>query len=221
MSIPMSRSSAEPTPRQRSILDAALRRFAHYGFRRTSMEEIAREAELSRSALYQHFGSKEEILRALSAHLYAQALAAAEEGASAEGRLDERLYRVLDAKMGFFYELLRGSEHGVEILDENNRLCGDITARSAEAYVGILARVIADGQRRGEFSPQKSGLEPDDTAEFFVRCAEGLTGTPSNSPSPARYRLRLRQLVEVLVTGFGGRRRPTRGRNASGARSAR
>lgn len=200
----MSRAEGEgPTPRQKSILDAALRRFSRYGFRRTSMEEIAREADISRTALYQHFRNKEEILRSLSAHLYDGALRAAEEGARAPGTLEDRIYRVLDAKMGFFYELLRGAEHGLEILDDNSRICGDIAADSSRRYLALLAGVVRRAQRAGEFSPRESGLSPDETAEFLLRCAEGLAGTGGRSPSPELYRVRLRQLVCALVRGFG------------------
>jgi TetR/AcrR family transcriptional repressor of mexJK operon len=75
---------------------------------------------------------------------------------------------VLDAKMGFFYELLLDSEHGLEILDDNNRLCGDITAESGRRYLRILAGVIRDAQARGDFSPQSSGLSPPAAAEFLL-----------------------------------------------------
>src|SRR5581483_9911319 len=67
--------AARATPER--ILDAALVRFAQYGFRRTSMEDIAAEAGVSRAALYLQFDNKEAIFRALSEALHERALAAA------------------------------------------------------------------------------------------------------------------------------------------------
>ncbi len=193
------------TPRQRSILDAALRRFSHYGYRRTSMDDIAREAELSRTALYQHFANKEQIFRALAAYLYQRALVAAGAAARADEAIEERIFGVLDAKMGFFYELLDGSEHGLEILDDGNRLCGDVTADAGRRYQRLLVRVIRDGEMRGEFALHRVGLAPDSAAQFFVDCAEGLVGKRGAQPTPGQYRARLRQLVDALVAGFGGK----------------
>lgn len=201
---------SKPTPRQRTILDAALVCFGRYGFRRTSMEDLAREAQISRTALYQHFGNKEKLLRALSAHLYRQALESADLAANSENALSDRLFQVLDAKLGFFYELLISSEHGREILDDSNRLCGDITAASEVEYAKILARMIRRAQADGDLAPKASAMSPNAMADFFVQCGDGLMGKRLHKPSPAEYRQRLRQLVDALVVGFGGRSATTR-----------
>jgi len=47
--------------RRRQLLDVALERFAANGFHRTSMEEIADAAGVTKPVLYQHFGSKREL----------------------------------------------------------------------------------------------------------------------------------------------------------------
>src|SRR5581483_4919217 len=75
-----------PRPRSTSpdaILAAAFARFTHYGFRRTSMEDIADEAGVSRAALYLHFRNKEELFRSLSQALHEEALAGARAGRAA------------------------------------------------------------------------------------------------------------------------------------------
>src|SRR6185437_5349250 len=66
-------AQAEPQDR---ILDAAVRVFRRHGFRRSSIEQAAEEAGLTRQALYHHFSSKEALFRAVLERLYEQALAA-------------------------------------------------------------------------------------------------------------------------------------------------
>lgn len=47
------------------LLTAALRVFAHRGYRQAGVDEIAREAGYSKGALYWHFSAKQELLSAL------------------------------------------------------------------------------------------------------------------------------------------------------------
>jgi len=71
--------------RRAAILDAAQTCFFQYGLERTRMEDIARLAQISRPALYEHFENKSAIFVALARHLIASFLQDAErelQGAS-------------------------------------------------------------------------------------------------------------------------------------------
>ena len=57
-------------PKQHAILLSAWQAFATYGFRKTSMDDIARGANMSRPAVYLHFKGKEEIFRSLVQSYY-------------------------------------------------------------------------------------------------------------------------------------------------------
>jgi AcrR family transcriptional regulator len=61
MSQPSAQTSDERT-RER-ILDAALAHLERYGLRRTTVEDVAREAGLSRVTIHRHFGTKETLIR--------------------------------------------------------------------------------------------------------------------------------------------------------------
>ena len=47
------------------ILDAAKKKFEYYGFKKTTVDEIAEEAGISKRTIYETFNSKEEILSEL------------------------------------------------------------------------------------------------------------------------------------------------------------
>lgn len=47
------------------IADAALRLFARYGYKRSSMDDIAKEAGLAKATLYLHFKGKDDVFRAM------------------------------------------------------------------------------------------------------------------------------------------------------------
>src|SRR5690348_945448 len=50
---------------RRNVLDAALRLFAHRGFRATTVRDIADEAGVSTGNVYHHFPDKETLFRTL------------------------------------------------------------------------------------------------------------------------------------------------------------
>lgn len=61
----MSKKQALTEFHRGSILAAAERLFAEKGTEKTTMDDIAREAEYSKATLYVYFQSKEEIINAI------------------------------------------------------------------------------------------------------------------------------------------------------------
>lgn len=55
----------ENEEREQKILNAAVTLFLHYGYDKTTVSDIAREAGISKGAIYLHFKSKDALLEAL------------------------------------------------------------------------------------------------------------------------------------------------------------
>jgi AcrR family transcriptional regulator len=182
------------------ILRAAFTRFARYGFRRTSMEDIAAEAGVSRAALYLQFRNKEEIFRRLSEALHDQALAGAEAALGGDHPLADRLRAAVEAKSLRFVEIAYESPHGSELIDESNRLCGDLAADREQRFRDLLARLFRRAARGGEIDLASVGLGAAEAAELFIRAVAGLKGP---GVTVDVYRQRLSALVRVFVAGLG------------------
>lgn len=146
-----------PLERQDVILDSAFRAFASYGFRRTSMEDVARGAGLSRTALYLHFRNKEDIVRSLTLRHFDQAVAAMAEVLARPGQSDEaRLLAAFKAKDGRLMEILLTSPHGSEILDAGHAATADLARQGEDRIVGMLAGwLCARGVPAGLGSPEE------------------------------------------------------------------
>lgn len=195
--------SSPSDSRREAILDAAFKAFALYGYRRTSMEEIARGTGLSRPSLYQAFANKEEIFRALSERVHAESLRQVEASLNGEGPLASRLEGALVAKVGRLLTIVADSPHGEEILDESNRLCGDVVLDSVERFQAMLAASIAAAVRSGELSLAGSGLSAPAAAELLRLSATGLKHELKNE---REYRKRARHLVQIFLAGLGAAR---------------
>ena len=79
-------------PKVSALLDAAVGVFARFGYRKTSMDDVARAAGVSRQGLYLSFANKEELFRRALAHsLHSQLAAAIAALSRAEDSLETRL----------------------------------------------------------------------------------------------------------------------------------
>lgn len=78
-----------------SLLDVAVRVFTERGYDGTSMGDLAHASGLSKSSLYHHFESKEQLLRAALDRAVEPLFAVVEEPAARSGRAIDRLEHVV------------------------------------------------------------------------------------------------------------------------------
>jgi TetR/AcrR family acrAB operon transcriptional repressor len=105
------------------ILEAAMHVFRRHRFRRSSIEQAAEAAGLTRQALYHHFKSKEALFRAVIEQLDENALAAEIAAANAEekagGSLADILVAEVTGRLGQIIASFDGSPH-IEELPNNS-----------------------------------------------------------------------------------------------------
>lgn len=144
-------SSALLSDRQDAILDAAFLAFATYGYRRTAMEDIARGAGMSRSALYLHYRNKEDVFRSLVTRYFDTALrdvTAALQNPQQDP--EEALLAAFVAKDGQVMEAVLTTAHGAELLDAGFSVTGDLVAEGEARMAGAMEdwlarRTLPDG----------------------------------------------------------------------------
>src|SRR5690348_11626096 len=84
--------------KREAILAAALELFGRYGYRRTSIDDIARQAGIAKGTVYLYVENKEALFRTLSQSLLDGVLANARAAATRGGVVAARLTAILDAK---------------------------------------------------------------------------------------------------------------------------
>jgi TetR/AcrR family acrAB operon transcriptional repressor len=186
------------------ILDAALRVFRRHGFRRSSIEQVAEAAGLTRQALYHHFQSKEALFRAVIESLYeialAEEIAAADIAAKAGGGLADILAAQVHARLKHLIGSFDGSPHIEELFSEHLALGRDLYQKYATAFAAEIATTITRVCRT-----QRLGLAKGMTADTLARCIEmAMHGAKSSYPSmlPAdAFLADLDIMLRTLVAG--------------------
>ena len=157
--------------RQLAVLDAAVGVFARYGFRKASMEEVARAAGVSRQGLYLQFGNKEELFRRALEHcLSTQLTDALTALARSEDGLESRLIAACDAWAGRFVGTL-GADAS-DLMCASTSLAGATLARYESRFESAVARAIADSPLGGYC--EESDLCPKEMARALHATARGL-----------------------------------------------
>jgi AcrR family transcriptional regulator len=200
-------------PRTR-ILDAAMTVFRRQGFRRSSIEQAAEAAGLTRQALYHHFKSKEALFRAVIERFYEDAFAAETAAAAAAeqagGSLADVVVASVTAKLRQLAESLDGSPHVEELFSEHLAQARDLYQKYTAAYVEQLAATIARICRKQGLT-LNAGMTPRDLA----RCVEmTINGTKSAYPAMQPAAAFLRDLEIMLRTFIAGAASPAKPRAA-------
>ncbi|MEJ7833706.1 MAG: helix-turn-helix domain-containing protein, partial [Nocardioides sp.] len=179
------------------ILDAAYASFARHGVRRTTMDDIAVAAEMSRAAVYQHVQNKDDAFRRLTIRIFDAALSNAREAAAAEAPLAERLHDVMAVKVELALQLVADSPHAEELLGAGTRLTGDLYDGYGAAMHQLATDAVAEARDRGEVD--LGDLDPSDVADLVLALTKGLEIDLSDADLVRR---RLRQGIALLVGGL-------------------
>jgi AcrR family transcriptional regulator len=189
------------TPRDR-ILDAAMLVFRRHGFRRSSIEQAAEAAGLTRQALYHHFDSKEALFRAVVERVYQNALAAESAAADAKekagGTLADILVTQITARLGYLVASFDGSPHVEELFSEHLGQSRDLYQKYASIYAAQATATIERVSRK-----QKLALRMP--AGELWRCVEmAVNGTKSAYPKLQPLDAFFRDLETMLRTLIAG-----------------
>lgn len=138
------------------IILTASRIFSHYGFKKTTMDEISRALKKGKSSIYYYFGSKEEIFEAVVLYeanqLRTQLRAAMKEVDSPPDKLRNYIF----VRMRAFEKL---SNYYNAVFDKNldhYEFIEKIRSRYDREELAILRLLVFIGNRRGIFEVRDS-----------------------------------------------------------------
>lgn len=181
-------------PKRARILDGALKMFLAYGFSRTTMDDIARAAEVSRPALYLLFRNKTDIYRALASILLEGSCAKAKAALATGKPLGERMWLAIDTAIISVMAEISESPHGAEILDMKGSLAGDVVEAWRSTLVGHFAAAIESEAKTGADLAAR-GLSPMMLADMLF---DGLEGMKMRITGAEEQRKAVRGLVRVI-----------------------
>ena len=187
---------------RRELLDVAIDCFARFGYQATSIDRIAREAGVTKGALYYHFKDKADLLFAAVKSRVGQwerrVVDEVRPVASAAARLRQVAQVCLDHATKSNHRRMIITLM-VEALDTNAPLSAEFRAMMRR-FREFVASVVAGGQRRGEF---RLDVDPAVAAEVYAGAVMGAEIQYYQDPEAISLPATLQAFVEQHLSWLG------------------
>jgi AcrR family transcriptional regulator len=172
-------STERDSARRSEILDAAMRCFLRYGYGKTSLDDIAKAAGLSRPLLYRKFANKEAIFAALYDSVFLAQFDKAVPIATGPGTKRDRLLRMIEIVCVEPYTLILQAPMAEEFWSACEAVIPEILVGHRVKWRALLAKVL-----------------PKDLVETFDLALDGLY---MDAPPIPVYRKRIAVLVRQFT----------------------
>jgi AcrR family transcriptional regulator len=193
-------ADAEASARNDALVVAATGVFLRYGFKKTSMDDLARAAGLSRQGLYLHFDSKETLFKASVLRLVGELRVAWQAALDRQGvSVEERIIGAFHAVHGMAIAEDGVGAHMTELFETAQALvghCVDDVERELTAGVALVLESSGIAACWGG-----SGLSAMDLAEHLQATSAGLK---HSAKTAAVYRKSMRTALTIVMRGRTG-----------------
>ena len=200
----MRRTKEEAEQTRQNLLDSALRVFSRKGYEVARLQDIAAEADVTRGAIYHHFGSKAELYTALV------------DEASTEGNA---LIAQAIGEGGSFLDVMRRTfEYSFRAIEERPRLravmelisfktgvseeLAELTARQrlqTRQSIAQISGYIQMGIESGELRPN---LDPEAAAATLLATQSGLINLWLSDRETFSIKEKASQLADIYIFGI-------------------
>ena len=183
-----------------SIIRAAQKLFARFGFSKTTVDDIAAAAHIAKSTLYHHFTGKEEVFRVVierEGRMLAEAVAAAVEAAQSP---EDQLRAYVVTRLGRLQELANFYTALREEYLEHYAFIESVRERDLREEQEALEQIVCDGAVDGTF--RIPGGQVDAVARAFMIALRGLEFPWTLGADPQDLNKHIDILLTVLFNGL-------------------
>jgi len=190
------------SPKPNAIVLAALDLFTRYGYRKTSIDDIALAAQVAKRTVYLHFENKAAVFLAILEYLGDQVRQRCAAAERAGGTAVDRLSGLLGACFGSGRERFSKSEHMPELEETFSKLAqariGDLNTE----YEARLAKFLRSLEKTGEIGGPPQGLTVEQIVHILMRAAQGAKYGAKVQGDRKALKRRLRELATLAIAAM-------------------
>jgi len=192
--------------KEKEILEAARNRFAHYGFSKVTMEEIASDVGMGKASLYYYFPTKEDLFKSVinkEQNLFAEEI---EKLVGRKISAENKLKNYVKKRLEFFHELVNLSTLNVNTFVDLKLLFKELFEDFEKKELQLLQRILDEGKMNGEFD---SRLRHETTLTFLhllqglrLRMIKFIKDNRMERGNYDELRVEMTVFVEIFIKGI-------------------
>ena len=152
------------------IIKAARERFAHYGYSKVTMDEIAADVEMGKASLYYYFPTKEELFKAVIATEQSEFTDEIETMLQKQISAGQKLHEYVNQRLKHFQSLVNLGMLSVHSLLDMKSIFKKSFRDFEIQELMLLQKIIDEGKIKKEFSPHLTNK----VAKVFLHILQGL-----------------------------------------------
>ncbi|WP_353126266.1 TetR/AcrR family transcriptional regulator [Parapedobacter pyrenivorans] len=152
------------------ILEAATRRFAHFGLAKTTMAEIAQDLSFSKALLYYYFPDKNTLYAAVLEHVINQSFYEMETALPTIPDCQAAMMFVLDKRIEFITKYYNLLEYSVSAVQQVPDVMARVLAESKDKEQTIITKILQKGIDSGQLHVE----DVQETAEIMLFALVGM-----------------------------------------------
>jgi AcrR family transcriptional regulator len=181
------------------ILDAANRLFLQYGYKRTTVDDIASAAGIAKGSLYLHFKSKEAVFCAASQRVCRQVLDTISATAAGDLPVEQKIHNLcLDSAL-YVWDFCHQAPHSPDLFNEILSAAAKYALPAYDAARDVIAGVIEEGQSKGVFCKEH---DPAVTARLLQLAMKGFELPYVLIATRGEIETQLPPLVNIFLRGL-------------------
>lgn len=166
--------------RRRLIVDAAAKSFALFGYKATTMDQVAKIANVGKGTIYTFFANKEELFLDIMSRLMQEMKRVAEEAFDPDRGFFDNLHRMLDGLLDFRERHELAVKLAQEVQEIGTLMAQEGTRQIEKAVVGHIRLLVKRAMDQGEIRP----CDPETTAYVMLKLYMALAVDWKQSHEP-------------------------------------
>ncbi|TJY42945.1 TetR/AcrR family transcriptional regulator [Cohnella pontilimi] len=170
----------KPVDRRRQVIEAAARSFQTFGYKATTMDQIAKLAGVGKGTIYTFFTNKEELFEEIMSGLIAELKEMADKTLRPELPFTDKLMEVLHRLYDYREKHALAVKLAQEVRDIGTPMAREGLDKLELAVVGYIARHVKEAADKGEIKR----CDPELTAYVMLKTYLALTAESHHLHKP-------------------------------------
>jgi TetR/AcrR family transcriptional regulator len=156
--------------KEEAIIKAARKRFAHFGYSKVTMDEIAGDVEMGKASLYYYFPTKENLFQEVLMQEQNEFVSEIELVLQNETSAEDKLLQYVDLRLKYFQKLFNLGALSFYSFIEKKSQFKEYYKSFEERELQLMNKIFDEGKKRNEF---KKDIE-ENAVKVLLHILQGL-----------------------------------------------